>query len=427
MKNKGTISHLTPELMEAYFNGSLDNASMHQVEKLMLESDFEAEAMEGLSMLTPSERNADLDELQKALKERTRRRSGFKWWQLAAAISILATVTFFLIQPPAETPVLTENSAPVSEESPVAADIPEKDTSDLIALNNEQPSTEKPTPERAAASESISPIISEAEEESKITADARVDSFEEETAITLLDAVPAEEMALSRAKRIPQPDSMEKPSVVILEKAETENSKVGRIAGEPLPINGQNGRTIHGRIIMQDGTPIPGVNVLIDGTNQGTISDMEGYYQIDVPNDASLVFSMLGMEQQQIARPSDEEINVTMEQDVATLSEVVVTGQNQPGLTIGANPSDGQAAFQEYIDENLRYPEEGKEGTVIVRVDISSDGTIEDMKIMRSLGEPYDSEAIRLIQEGPSWTPALKNGNPVADRVRVKIVFEKKD
>nr|WP_255647342.1 TonB family protein [Fulvivirga sedimenti] len=220
---------------------------------------------------------------------------------------------------------------------------------------------------------------------------------------------------------------MENPRVVILEKVETNNSKVGRIAGEPLPIETQNGRTVRGRVILQDGTPIPGVNVAINGTNDGTVSDIDGYYQINVPNDASLVFSLIGMEQQEVTRPDREEINVTMAQDVTALSEVVVTGRSQPGLTIGANPEDGQAAFEEYLDKNLQYPEDGREGTVIVRIDISPNGNIEDMKVIRSMGETYDREAIRLLENGPKWTPALKNGNPVSDRVRVKIIFKKKD
>ncbi|WP_424494262.1 SusC/RagA family TonB-linked outer membrane protein [Salinimicrobium sp. GXAS 041] len=73
--------------------------------------------------------------------------------------------------------------------------------------------------------------------------------------------------------------------------------------------------------------PLPGVNILVQGTSNGTTTDFDGNYTIDnVGSDAVLVFSYLGFSEQQISVNGRSTINVTMEEDAAALSEVVVIG-----------------------------------------------------------------------------------------------------
>lgn len=85
-------------------------------------------------------------------------------------------------------------------------------------------------------------------------------------------------------------------------------------------------RTVSGSVtIASDGMPLPGVNVLVKGTNQGTVTDMDGEYSIDVTPDAVLVFSSLGFERQEISVNNQTIINVQMVEDLESLEEVVVT------------------------------------------------------------------------------------------------------
>lgn len=85
-------------------------------------------------------------------------------------------------------------------------------------------------------------------------------------------------------------------------------------------------RTVSGSVtIASDGMPLPGVNVLVKGTNQGTVTDMDGEYSIDVTPDAVLVFSSLGFERQEISVNNQTTINVQMVEDLESLEEVVVT------------------------------------------------------------------------------------------------------
>src|SRR5690606_12196626 len=83
--------------------------------------------------------------------------------------------------------------------------------------------------------------------------------------------------------------------------------------------------TVGGKITDRNGVSIPGVNVLIKGTATGTISDIEGDYSLSAPGDGTLVFSFIGYASQEVQINSRTTINVTMEDALTSLDEVVVT------------------------------------------------------------------------------------------------------
>ncbi len=77
----------------------------------------------------------------------------------------------------------------------------------------------------------------------------------------------------------------------------------------------------------EDGSAIPGVNVLVKGTSTGTVTDVNGQYNVTVSGDnPTLVFSSIGYAAQEIAVGSQSTIDVTMAPDIAELTEVIVTG-----------------------------------------------------------------------------------------------------
>ena len=79
----------------------------------------------------------------------------------------------------------------------------------------------------------------------------------------------------------------------------------------------------------QTGDPLPGVNIVIQGTTQGTTTDMDGEYSIEAPADATLVFSFVGYQEQTVEISGQQEIDVAMEQAVTELEEVVAIGYGQ--------------------------------------------------------------------------------------------------
>lgn len=86
-------------------------------------------------------------------------------------------------------------------------------------------------------------------------------------------------------------------------------------------------RTISGRITSaEDGSPLPGVNVVVKGTTNGSVSDAEGKYSVSAPPGSdALVFTFIGLKTQEINITGKAIVDVSMELDVSQLTEVVVT------------------------------------------------------------------------------------------------------
>lgn len=84
---------------------------------------------------------------------------------------------------------------------------------------------------------------------------------------------------------------------------------------------------VTGKVTDEKGEGLPGVSVILKGTQRGTTTNAEGQFQMDVPDAAAvLVFSFVGYKSQEVAVGTKSTITVQMEADVANLSEVVVVG-----------------------------------------------------------------------------------------------------
>ncbi|MFH0841592.1 MAG: carboxypeptidase-like regulatory domain-containing protein [Bacteroidota bacterium] len=97
------------------------------------------------------------------------------------------------------------------------------------------------------------------------------------------------------------------------------------------------GDIIEGYIYDEDGNPIPGVTVLVKGTTFGTISNIDGYYSLNVPRGNNILsFSFIGYQQKDIDISDKKILNVNLAPDVMNLQEVVVIGygvQRKSSLT----------------------------------------------------------------------------------------------
>ncbi|MDK2841110.1 MAG: hypothetical protein PWQ17_615 [Anaerophaga sp.] len=92
---------------------------------------------------------------------------------------------------------------------------------------------------------------------------------------------------------------------------------------------GQEEITVRGTVTDSQNLGIPGVSVVVEGTTQGTITDMDGNYNLTVPSDANLVFSFVGMKTVTVAVNGRNVIDVTMESSMVDLEEVVVVGYGE--------------------------------------------------------------------------------------------------
>ncbi len=84
---------------------------------------------------------------------------------------------------------------------------------------------------------------------------------------------------------------------------------------------------VSGRVIDQSGQPLPGVTVLVKGTTQGMVTNVDGEYSIpNIPENATLQFSFVGMRTQEVAVGSQTTINISMVEDAIGIEEVVAIG-----------------------------------------------------------------------------------------------------
>ncbi len=92
----------------------------------------------------------------------------------------------------------------------------------------------------------------------------------------------------------------------------------------PQYANAQEMKSVNGKISDSKGEPLIGVTVMVDGSSTGTITDINGNYQVKVPEDGVLVFSFIGFKTQKIPVTGKMKIDVTLEDDLEELGEVVV-------------------------------------------------------------------------------------------------------
>ncbi|WP_162303628.1 energy transducer TonB [Hymenobacter sediminis] len=88
----------------------------------------------------------------------------------------------------------------------------------------------------------------------------------------------------------------------------------------------------------------------------------------------------------------------------------------------------GQAALMKYLQRQLRYPSQALrnsiEGKVFISFTVNTDGTIQDVSVLKGLGYGTDEEAARVIRQMPAWKPGYQNQHAVPVRYTLPITFK---
>jgi len=85
-------------------------------------------------------------------------------------------------------------------------------------------------------------------------------------------------------------------------------------------------RALSGKVTDAAGNPLPGVSVMVKGTNRGTTTNGDGTYKLDVPENGKLMFSYVGFASQEVAAGSRSSLDVSLAEDARQLTEIVVSG-----------------------------------------------------------------------------------------------------
>jgi len=121
-------------------------------------------------------------------------------------------------------------------------------------------------------------------------------------------------------------------------------------------------RVVTGTVTDDQGTSMPGVNVLVKGTPQGTVTDAQGVFTISAPANATLLFSFVGFKTTEMPVGERTKVDVVLESDLTSLDEVVVIGygtQKRSDLT-GAVGSVNEDKLKERPTSSLNQALSGK-------------------------------------------------------------------
>ncbi len=142
--------------------------------------------------------------------------------------------------------------------------------------------------------------------------------------------------------------------------------------------------SVSGKITDKDGTPLPGVTIVVKGTTKGTVSDFEGNYSVNgVSPDAVLVFSFVGMKTQEISVGEKTQIDVTMADDAIGLDEVVAIGY-------------GVARKSDLTGSVSVLPVGNIERKPVIRVEDALSGQASGVQVQKPNGAPGSGIKVRI-------------------------------
>lgn len=145
-----------------------------------------------------------------------------------------------------------------------------------------------------------------------------------------------------------------------------------------------NPSEVRGRVTSaEDGSPLPGVNVVIKGTTVGTATDANGEYSLPLTSDAQvLVFSFIGLQTQELQVGGRNLIDVNLGLDVTELSEVVVTGYGVSGDKDWGNSNTYQPRVKKTIVATPVVRSTNVEYVIDEPYSIRSDGEIRTVEMI---------------------------------------------
>jgi TonB family protein len=431
--------------IERYLKGEMSASERHALEKAALNDPFLSDALEGAEHAGVEAFSFDLKELQGSIysrtKQRHRPRTISMWnWSLgiAAGLLLVAVSGVFIIGKVSETQRKQEMAMLVDQSEDELRMIRESGAVDTMTII---------LPERY---ERVIARPSSRSRTGRILTHQRIEAIAQNEVISTsgpqreVEVNLSEEPVIARAEALDTVVSRTESAMATEEKAKNADVAGDDVqktkAKEEVPSGGprriaSGAKKIKGKVTWaEDGSGLPGVNVVVKGTNEGTVTDAMGVYEISVPDKGTeLVFSFIGLTSQEVSTSDESTIDVKMTSDYSQLSEVVVTGygvsteSDNTSLKF-AEPQGGRKAFKNYLEKQMQYPKQALdnkiEGKVTVQFTVEINGQVGDFEILKGIGYGCDDEVIRLIKQGPAWEPTKKGNQPVTDKVKVRLKFD---
>ena len=197
--------------------------------------------------------------------------------------------------------------------------------------------------------------------------------------------------------------------------------------------------------------PVIGASVIIRGTTNGTLTDMDGkFVMTGVKKGDVIQVSFVGYQTQSVVVKDDSPLTILMRDDVQPLDEMVVVGQTpkeevkytKVEVEETEKPQEevifqvveempqflgGLGEAMKFLAKNIKYPVEAQqakiEGRVIVRFVVGRDGSVSNVEVVRGVSPELDAEAVRVVSLMPKWIPGKQRGKAVAVKYTMPIMF----
>lgn len=363
-------NHLTAQQMQDYLSGNLPDVEMHRIEKHMLECDFCAEAMEGLEAIDDfSHFEKDLSDLRTRVEKRAQ-------------------------SPEKETVVVPLYNKALR----IAAMLAVLIVASVLVTNYFKSRVEqKEYSERKKI---------EAPKEKKIEEKGEEKQIELSSDSTLK---PAKEKSPKGAQESAKPESVEEEPVIKNKIDLVDNNKQAKPI-EPVAEE---------EIVMDE-------VVVLDHEIITTEADAAEEDLADVESIKVEEEMVMGMETTDVAIPASAKGRSMYTAAGADAKSAQKKNVSKLEI-IQPQPMDNNA-FQQYLKDSLRYPDEAIEakikGTVTLHFIVESNGEISQIEVIKSLGFGCDKEAIRLLKDGPIWIPGSEDNQPTEMEAELKVKFK---
>ncbi len=419
MNDSKNIRNYSAEDIRRYWNNEMSPKEMHDLEIAAMDDPFLADALEGYSKLEkdPAE---DLAILRNRIASKTsgaavvpmKRKNN--WWKVAAVLILLTglgLLTAKLIPDRensiAQTEVVKDSSPPVAPQSiPSVVDSNAQEVSQnnsaSIAGKEKQVKVTFAKPEKKAygnggfASRSKSDTISSglisksevAEESRKVS--APVSAGKAPTADITRNVDDSTAYRDNKEKNVAPAQGMQQVRLY--------NNFSGKV------VDGQN-------------RSIPSATVRMNNANQITATDQYGFFQFkSMDTIAEISIASTGFEERYLTLNSNQSGLITLDRSISKSKKTepfnkAAARKDSEGpselkvYVMEAEPVIGWDKYNQYIDSNKRFPanEPRISGEVVLSFKVNQKGELSSFDIEKSLGKSYDTEAIRLIKDGPKW------------------------
>lgn len=181
-------------------------------------------------------------------------------------------------------------------------------------------------------------------------------------------------------------------------------------------------KAISGKIVSNgDKQPLSGVSVKLKGSSKATTTNVNGEFSLYLDSLAgTLQIAYIGYNTTEIKAKAGQDVSIALSENTGSLSEVVVVGygrsdsEEKREVTINyAQPLNGWRAYNKYLATAAKNPKgvPFTSGKVKISFDVNENGELTNFIILKGLTDTYNTEAVRIIKEGPKWDSRDKSNS----------------